>query len=103
MKVADAKLLVNGLIPAIKEYVGQRDVRLTAHEQRLMALERRLNEIETQYKGVWSADVSYAKGSTATHGGSLWHSNVADNRTKPGESDAWTLCVKRGRDGRDAR
>jgi hypothetical protein len=103
MKTADLHLVLRVVARGVKEFVGHRDARLTSHELRMLAIERRLGELETQYKGVWSADVSYAKGSMTTHAGSLWHSNVAENRTKPGESEQWTLCVKRGRDGRDAR
>lgn len=50
------------------------------------------------YKGVWSAG-EYQKGSTVTWGGSVWHCNEATD-TKPGEGGAWTLAVRRGRDGK---
>jgi hypothetical protein len=64
-------------------------------------LERRLSESPLQYRGVWKPG-TYAKGSFVTHGGSVFH---ADKSTdfKPGEGGGWTLCVKAGRDGKDAR
>lgn len=50
------------------------------------------------YKGVWTSG-EYQKGETVTWGGSVWHCNEATD-TKPGEGGAWTLAVKRGRDGK---
>ncbi|MGH8557729.1 MAG: hypothetical protein ACRESZ_09765 [Methylococcales bacterium] len=52
------------------------------------------------YKGVYEPGQDYAIGDVATFGGSLWHCN-AKTDDKPGVSEAWTLCVKRGRDGKD--
>lgn len=50
------------------------------------------------YKGVW-APGDYARGDVVTRDGSLWHCN-ADTATRPGDGGpAWTLAVKRGRDG----
>jgi vacuolar-type H+-ATPase subunit F/Vma7 len=54
-----------------------------------------------EYKGVWKeSHGEYAKGHTVTQNGSLWHANKPTT-DKPGTSDAWTLCVKRGVDGKD--
>lgn len=52
-------------------------------------------------KGVWQEGESYNWGNYATWGGSQWHAN-RKTTDKPGTSDAWTLVVKRGRDGKDA-
>lgn len=54
-----------------------------------------------EYKGVWAEGGEYLRGNFATWGGSMWHANV-DTTDRPGESDAWTLAVKHGRDGRNA-
>lgn len=43
---------------------------------------------------------AYERGDTVTWGGSLWHCNEP-TCDKPGESKAWALAVKRGRDGKD--
>jgi hypothetical protein len=59
------------------------------------------------YRGVWrerdDATGDYEIGDEVTYRGSMWHCNEP-TRTKP-ETDegakAWTLCVKRGVDGRD--
>lgn len=54
------------------------------------------------YRGVWTAAAVYERGDCVTHGGSEWHCNTTAT-AKPGDgSAAWTLKVKRGRDGRDA-
>lgn len=53
------------------------------------------------YRGVWR-DGPYARGDTATWGGSLWHCEEP-TQDKPGTSKAWKLCVKKGADGKDAR
>jgi hypothetical protein len=54
-----------------------------------------------RYMGVWKDGVGYEQGAFVTHAGSMWH---ADETTvsKPGTCSAWTLCVKRGSNGKDA-
>ena len=52
------------------------------------------------YKGVWRPGEAHP-GDTFTFGGSLWHCDEATT-DKPGESKAFTLAAKRGKDGNDA-
>lgn len=52
------------------------------------------------YKGVWRPGEAQP-GDTFTFGGSLWHCDEATT-DKPGESKAFTLAAKRGKDGNDA-
>ena len=55
------------------------------------------------YEGVFQEGKSYDFGNLVTWGGSSWHCNEPTT-TKPGEgAKAWTLMVKRGRDGRDGK
>jgi hypothetical protein len=55
------------------------------------------------YRGVYLEGKSYERGDCATWGGSEWHCNEPTT-TKPGDgSSAWTLKVKRGRDGKDGK
>lgn len=55
------------------------------------------------YRGVWAESQGYVKGDCVTWAGSEWHCNEP-TVLKPGEgSKAWTLKVKRGRDGRDGK
>lgn len=56
-----------------------------------------------RYAGVYAEGASYALGDLVTWAGTTWHCNAATT-TRPGEgAAAWTLMVKRGRDGKDAR
>lgn len=54
----------------------------------------------TRYRGVYRDGEGYDLGDMATWGGSVWHCN-GTTREQPGSSPAWTLAVKRGRDGKD--
>lgn len=55
------------------------------------------------YKGVYRDDEAYDAHDNVTWAGSQWTSTKAENTDKPGSSDAWTLCVKAGRNGKDLR
>jgi hypothetical protein len=75
--------------------------------QRVDALEKRASELETKshnlrYHGVWREGHVAQPGNFYTHAGALWHANEP-TMDKPGTSKAWTLAVKAGRDGKDAR
>jgi hypothetical protein len=72
-------------------------------------LQKRVAELEAarstppiKYLGIWKQDTEYKPGNTVTWGGSMWHANTVSKGLKPGDGNTeWTLCVKRGRDGRD--
>jgi len=71
--------------------------------QRVQNLEGRMDAATgLRYLGTHDPGEVYEPGDGVTHGGSLW---VARSRTsaKPGTDGSWTLAVKHGRDGRDAR
>jgi len=51
------------------------------------------------YKGVWKPS-AYKHGDVVTWGGSIWLAK-RDTDDRPESSDAWSLIVKRGRDGKD--
>lgn len=51
------------------------------------------------YRGVWKQGPHKA-GSIVTWGGSIWLAK-RDTEDRPESSDAWSLIVKKGRDGRD--
>lgn len=53
------------------------------------------------YRGVYREDQAYQEGDVCTWGGSLWHANKSTS-SKPDAGD-WTMCVKKGRDGKDGR
>jgi hypothetical protein len=55
------------------------------------------------YKGVFREEQAYDAHDNVTWAGSQWTSTKAENTDKPGSSDAWTLVVKAGRNGKDLR
>lgn len=55
------------------------------------------------YKGVHRDGEKYDQHDNVTWAGSQWTSTKAVNTDKPGSSDAWTLVVKAGRNGKDLR
>lgn len=55
------------------------------------------------YKGVHKDGEKYDQHDNVTWAGSQWTSTKAENTDKPGSSDAWTLVVKAGRNGKDLR
>lgn len=56
------------------------------------------------YRGVWSADAEYQHGDVVTLKGSMWFCKQSTAaRPEDSQSSSWQLCVKAGRDGRDAR
>ena len=58
----------------------------------------------SDYQGVWKDGKVYGLGQFVTYDGSLWHSNIFHNTQQPGDGNAaWTLCVRRGERGRDAK
>jgi len=80
----------------------------SALSQEIRSLKSRLTEMEQRsraftYRGVWKEAETYDLGDFCTKDGGLWHCNTRTQGYKPGETDAWTLAVQRGRDGRDRR
>lgn len=55
------------------------------------------------YKGVHRDGDTYEAYDNVTWAGSQWTSTKSQNTDKPGTSDAWVLCVKAGRNGKDLR
>lgn len=53
------------------------------------------------YREVYRDGDKYVKGDAVTWGGSLWVAKT-ETSAKPGENSDWTLCAKRGRDGKEA-
>jgi integrin beta 3 len=53
-------------------------------------------------RGVFVQGKSYEVGDGVTYGGSFWIAQD-ETQTKPGESSAWRLAVKQGREGRPGK
>ncbi len=64
------------------------------------AVERRVKLATVLDRGVYKAATEYEAGDAVSFGGNMW---IAQGSTtdKPGESKAWRLAVKKGRDGSD--
>jgi hypothetical protein len=93
------------LIKAIGQFVcDEISTALRPLRMEIMQLSFKIDNAEMKvrnlrYCGVWNDRSVYAEGNLITHSGSLWHSNIAENRTMPGADPvAWTLCVKKGAD-----
>lgn len=56
-----------------------------------------------KYEGVFDAQKVYTVGSFVTDDGSLWCCMEACVGVRPGNSGAWQLAVKRGRDAKGSR
>jgi hypothetical protein len=54
------------------------------------------------YRGAYKADHEYQPGDTVTYGGQTHHCNAQTTDRPDSGSGAWTLCSRRGRDGKDA-
>jgi hypothetical protein len=52
------------------------------------------------YQGVFKEGEAYEAGDVVTWGGSMWHCEKDSPDGKPGNSDDWKLCVKKGRDAK---
>jgi hypothetical protein len=60
-------------------------------------------KVPIKYLGVYRAGATYSEGSMVTRDGSMYHANKT-TREAPGDGcQDWQLCVKHGRDGKDAK
>jgi hypothetical protein len=75
------------------------EVRDFINEQVDRAVARRLADFG--YRGVWTEGTEYKQGNFCTFDGSLFHCNLP-TKNRPGKDPvSWSLCVKRGTDGKD--
>jgi hypothetical protein len=91
--------------PSLDEFEQMGRLTAKAIKDATAPLEKRLAELEaspTKYVGTWVAGTNYPPRTMASWGGSIWHANE-ETTEKPGTGPAWTLAVKRGRDGKDAK
>lgn len=71
---------------------------------RIDALEARLRDSAPgiRYRGVWRGGEEYLPGDVVTDRGCMWFCSLATAlRPLDDQSNAWQLCVKAGRDGKD--
>jgi len=104
-RLKEIEAMIGAVVPPIREYVVKA---MTPIADRLATLQQKIKELEERptisYEKTFSVDKVYKPGNLTTHQGSLWHANVETRGVTPGDGNvAWTLIVKRGRDGKDAR
>jgi hypothetical protein len=93
-----AQLAAAGSAAKLASHVGATVANL---ELKVAQLETRILDIAAmEYCGTHVAGKEYRKGQFVTAKGSVWHANVT-TKEPPGQSGAWVLAVKRGRDGKD--
>ena len=94
------------VVSFVKRSLTPRDEQLAALDSRIADLQSRIQTLEREprlkYQGVHEKGRYYAEGDTVTAHGSMWVCRTYTD-AEPGSGDGWTLAVKRGRDGRDAR
>lgn len=100
---AEIESLMKAIAPVLKRYIGDQ---LEPLRKRLDALERRADAAEErglEYRGIWQRAAAYRRGDVVTADGSLFVAiKAVGPGEQPGKSEDWQLCVKRGRDGKDA-
>jgi hypothetical protein len=98
-EVAKQTATIGDIAKMVPEIVaaGMRD-QLNALKVRVAELEARPH---VKYLGAWKQK-TYSAGSLVSDGGSMWHCEKATD-AQPGKSADWTLSVKRGQDGKDAK
>lgn len=74
---------------------------LNSHHNDLALRIKALEDSKFSYEGVYSEERIYRRGNFTTCSGSLFHANTTTT-SRPGSSSDWTLCCKRGADGKDA-
>lgn len=94
---------IQGQIRAMYLHALSAKAILYAHLERAFELIEQLEQSPKgmTYRGVYKADEQYVPGDVCTWSGSAWHCN--EPTTERPDAGPWTLCVKRGRDGKDLR
>jgi hypothetical protein len=104
-RLREIEAMVEAIVPPIRTYIVKA---MTPLVDRIAALQQKVVDLQERptisYEKTFSPDKLYSPGNLTTHQGSLWHANVETKGIAPGDGNvAWTLIVKRGRDGKDAR
>lgn len=79
---------------------GRFAVRTVTYSDGAVDVQRRQTAMQIN-RGVWSASVSYQPGDIVSSNNSQWVA-MAETRSAP-PGNAWRLCVRNGRDGRDRK
>jgi hypothetical protein len=104
-RLKEIQALMAAMAPPMRDFIEKTCRPLV---DSIVALRSKIAELEERptisYERTYTTDKLYKPGNLTTHAGSLWHANVATKCVAPGDGNsAWTLIVKRGRDGKDAK
>jgi hypothetical protein len=101
----DAEEFGRGVAEAVRGYVDRTvNARCAALDAKIAMLEAQIEAKTMTYMGVWKDGRIYSRGNVVTYDGSSWHSNDFHNKGRPGNgSSGWSLMVKHGERGRDAK
>jgi hypothetical protein len=110
-QVADAVLKNYSQADVIKAVLKNRISDLEAVVAKLQeqqsSLTKETEAFPFRYRGVWTATEDYRLNDFCTYRGAMWWCAAScpgsPDATPPGKSVHWTLAVKSGRDGKDAR
>lgn len=105
LKQSKSPATVGLLANLLEDYSKQVAEAMASNTRAMTQLEKRVAELEAmplQYDGPHESGKVYERGTFVTHDGSVWHANRRTD-SRPGDGSAWTLAVKRGKDGRDLR
>ena len=95
--------IVEGLKAVSVEQTGEREFSVTLAKSSGAEVVQKIAMPIQIYRGVHRDGEAYEQHDNVTWAGSQWTSVKSDNTDKPGSSDAWTLVVKAGRNGKDLR
>lgn len=92
--------IIEGMSDISIDYDGEKSIAIKIEKSSGEISEKSFNVPVMIYKGIWKQG-TYSKGDTVTIGGSLYHCNKETTDARPATSEDWTLCAKRGQDGKD--
>ncbi len=101
----DGKAFGQEVVSIVRDYVDRKTAPLLEQIEalRIQVTELRERRATLAYRGVHVDGEEYQLGDFVTAQGSVWHCNRTTKTRPEGGSANWTLAVKRGADGKDAR
>lgn len=90
--------IVAGINDVKINQIGEKNFELVISNSTGSEFTKEINLPVMIYKNVYKDTETYAAGNVVTFAGSAWHSNIDENKSKPGTNADWSLCVKKGRD-----
>ncbi|MGX1323737.1 hypothetical protein AB7M17_007190 [Bradyrhizobium sp. USDA 377] len=103
-KLREIETIMDAIAPVIREYVVKA---VTPLVDRLIEVEKKTLELQDRplvpWAGTWESEKEFKRHTFCSDRGAMWYA-VADSKgVRPGSGEGvWRLCVKAGRDGKDA-